>query len=56
MENVIVCAGAVVGERSVLKECDVGAHVVLAADTNAKNQKLVGEQDEGEEDSDGGIL
>jgi hypothetical protein len=45
-----VCAGAVIGERSTLKECDVAAGVTIAADTNAKNEKLVGEDDD--EDGD----
>lgn len=53
LENVIVCAGAMIGERSTLKECDVAAGVNILADTNAKNEKLVGEDingDDSEED------
>ncbi|UZJ53855.1 hypothetical protein CBS101457_003175 [Exobasidium rhododendri] len=54
LENVIVCAGAVIGERSTLKECDVGPGVSIAADTNAKNEKLVGDQMDGSDDDDDG--
>jgi len=54
LENVIVCAGAVVGERSTLKECDVGPGVTILADTNAKNEKLVGDQDEDSDEEEEG--
>ena len=44
-----MCAGAVIGERSTLRECDVGPGVKILAETNAKNEKLVGEQEDDDE-------
>jgi hypothetical protein len=44
-----------VGERSTLKECDIGPGVTISADTNAKNEKLVGDQEDSDEEDDGEI-
>lgn len=47
-----MCAGATIGERSTLKDCDVATGVILAADTSAKNEKLVDDRSEDEAASD----
>jgi hypothetical protein len=52
LDNVIVCAGSVIGERSTLKECDIGPGMTILADTTAKNEKLVGDQDDDDDDDD----
>lgn len=52
LDNVIVCAGAVVGARSNLSDCDVGPGIHVAPDTSAKNEKLVGGHEDSEEGSE----
>lgn len=52
LENVIVCNGANVGARCNLRDCDVGAGVVVLPDTAAKNEKFVLEEEEEEDDEE----
>lgn len=50
LENVICCASSVLGDRCTLKDCDIAPGVHVAAETNVKNEKLVGEHEEEEDD------
>ncbi|MCO5588115.1 hypothetical protein L7F22_042070 [Adiantum nelumboides] len=52
LENVICCASSVLGDRCTLKDCDVAPGVNVAAETNVKNEKLVGEYEEEDEDDE----
>lgn len=52
LENVICCASSVLGDRCTLKDCDVAPGVHVAAETNVKNEKLVGEHDEEDDDDE----
>ena len=52
LENVICCASSILGDRCTLKDCDVAPGVRVAAETNVKNEKLVGEHEEEEDDEE----
>lgn len=52
LENCIVGHHAAIGDRSQLKETDVGPHYVVARGVESKNEKLVADDAESDEDAD----
>ena len=53
LENCIVGMHADIGERSQLRETDVGPRYVMAPSTESKNEKLVAYDDDDDGDDDG---
>lgn len=49
----ILASNCKVGEKCVLKDCDVGPGAVVPAGTNAKGEKYSVEEEDGDEEDDG---
>lgn len=41
LESCVVCSNAKISEKSVLKDCDVGAWFVVEKDTTGKQEQFV---------------